>query len=64
MKIYTLTSAGRTVAKNATGNDGESKILSYLHETKVADEDQLGILGGRGAIYLLKKHNLIKQVNE
>lgn len=63
MKVYALTSIGKEVTKNRTGNDDEMKVLQYLRENRTATEDELSVVGGeRYVLRRLKGEGLIKEL--
>jgi len=62
MRVYGLTQVGKATASQMTGDSNESRILGHLYGAKTATEDELEVVGGRSAIYILKKRGLIKEL--
>ena len=64
MKVYSLTSVGKEVVRNRTGDADTLRVLDFLYDNKTATEEELAIAGERWKIRSLRRHGLIRQLNE
>jgi len=64
MKVFILTDVGKKVVKNRTGDTDTLRILDFLYENHTASEEDLAIAGEKWRIRSLRRHGLIRQVNE
>ena len=63
MRLFALTEAGKIAAKRDSGDDEESRVLSFLRQEQTATDDELEVVGGESYVMRqLKERGLVKEL--